>query len=262
VSAALIALKLLLVPTFLLALSLAGRRWGPSVAGWLAGLPAVGGPILFFLAYERGAQFAATAACAALAAVFPIICFCVAYAHAAQRLAWTLAYLCALLAWLAGAFAVAQTPAMPLAALAIALAALFVAPRLFPRAAVKVSNVVTGPEIACRMLAGAALTLGVTAAAGALGDVWSGLLGVYPLLATVLAGFSHARHGGGQAAALLRAMATGLYSFAAFCFVLALTIERAGIALAFAAATAAALGVQAATRTALLRLRGEMSRAR
>ena len=251
-----LALKLLLVPVFLLGLSLAGRRWGPAVAGWLAGLPAVGGPILFFLAYERGEQFAATAASAALAAVFAIMCFCVAYAHAAQRLAWPLAYPCALVAWIAGAFVLAQMPVRPFPALAIALLTLLVAPRLFPRAAVKVSNVVTGPEIACRMLAGAALTLGVTAMAGAVGDVWSGLLGVYPLLATVLAGFSHARHGGGQVAALLRAMATGLYSFAAFCFALALLVEPAGIAVAFTAATAAALGVQAATRTALVRLRG------
>ena len=257
-----LALKLLLVPLFLLGLSLAGRRWGPSVAGWLAGLPAVGGPILFFLAYERGVSFAATAACTALAAVFPIMCFCVAYAHAAQRRAWPLAYLCAFLAWLAGAFVMAQLPVTPWLALAIALVTLVSAPGFFPRAAVKLSNVVTGPEIACRMLAGAALTIGVTSAAGALGDVWSGLLGVYPLLVTVLGVFSHARHGGGQAAALLRAVATGLYSFAAFCLVLALLVERTGLAVSFGVATAAALAVQAGTMTVLQRLRGETSPAR
>jgi hypothetical protein len=243
----LLALKLLLVPAFLLALSLAGRRWGPSVAGWLAGLPAVGGPILFFLAWERGESFAAIAATAALAAVFPTICFCVAYAHAAQRLRWTGAYLCALAAWGAGSVVITQLPLSPLLALAIALATLVVAPRCFPRAAVKTSNVVTGPEIACRMLAGAALTLGVTAVAGAVGNVWSGVLAVYPLLATVLSTFSHARHGGGQAAALLRALATGLYSFTVFCFVFALLVERAGIAIGFTVAVGAALGVQAAT---------------
>jgi hypothetical protein len=250
----LLALKLLLVPAFLLALSLAGRRWGPSVAGWLAGLPAVGGPILFFLAYEHGASFAATAATAALAAVFPTICFCLAYAHAALRLPWPGAYLCALAAWGAGGWVVTRVPLAPLVALAIALATLVAAPRFFPRAAVKSSNLVTGPEIACRMLAGAALTVGVTAVAGAVGDVWSGVLAVYPLLATVLATFSHARHGGGQAAALLRALATGLYSFTTFCFVLALLVKPAGIAAAFVAATLAALGVQAATLMALKRV--------
>jgi chromate transport protein ChrA len=47
-------LKLLLIPGFLLLISLAGKRWGPSVAGWLSGLPVVVGPILFFLAIEQG----------------------------------------------------------------------------------------------------------------------------------------------------------------------------------------------------------------
>jgi hypothetical protein len=252
----LLALKLVLVPAFLLGLSLAGRRWGPSVAGWLAGLPAVGGPILFFLAWERGESFAAIAATAALAAVFPTLCFCVAYAHAAQRFPWFGAYPCALVAWGAGSLVITRLPLSALLALAIALVTLVVAPRCFPRAAVKTSNVVTGPEIACRMLAGAALTLGVTAVAGAVGDVWSGVLAVYPLLATVLSTFSHARHGGGQAAALLRALATGLYSFTAFCFVLALLVERAGIAIGFSVGVAAALAVQAATISTFAAARG------
>ncbi|RON08058.1 hypothetical protein BK659_17630 [Pseudomonas brassicacearum] len=47
-------LKLSLIPGFLLLISLAGKRWGPSVAGWLSGLPVVVGPILFFLAVEQG----------------------------------------------------------------------------------------------------------------------------------------------------------------------------------------------------------------
>ena len=49
-----LALKLLLVPCFLLLVSLAGRRWGAHVVGWLAGLPVVAGPILYFLALEQG----------------------------------------------------------------------------------------------------------------------------------------------------------------------------------------------------------------
>lgn len=78
-------LKLLLVPGFLLLLSLAGKRWGPSIAGWLAGLPVVAEPILFFLAVERGSAFASTAAISSLSAVFASVAFNVAYAHAAQR---------------------------------------------------------------------------------------------------------------------------------------------------------------------------------
>jgi hypothetical protein len=46
----LLALKLALVPGFLAALTMAGRVWGPSVAGWLAALPVVAGPIVLLLA--------------------------------------------------------------------------------------------------------------------------------------------------------------------------------------------------------------------
>ena len=57
----LLALKLTLVPAFLSALTVAGRVWGPSVAGWLAGLQVVSGPIVLLLALERGPAFAALA---------------------------------------------------------------------------------------------------------------------------------------------------------------------------------------------------------
>ncbi len=40
-----LALKLTLVPLFLLVVSMWGKWWGPSIAGWLAGLPVVAGPI-------------------------------------------------------------------------------------------------------------------------------------------------------------------------------------------------------------------------
>ena len=70
-----LALKLLLVPSFLLLVTLAGKRWGPSVAGWLAGLPVVAGPIMFVLAVEHGELFTAHAATAALSAVFASVTF-------------------------------------------------------------------------------------------------------------------------------------------------------------------------------------------
>src|SRR5262245_34140113 len=48
-----VALTLLLTPIFVGALSLAGRRWGPTVSGLLVALPIISGPVLVFVALEQ-----------------------------------------------------------------------------------------------------------------------------------------------------------------------------------------------------------------
>jgi hypothetical protein len=42
--------KLVATPLLIQPASLAGRRWGPAIGGWLVGLPLTSGPIAFFLA--------------------------------------------------------------------------------------------------------------------------------------------------------------------------------------------------------------------
>jgi hypothetical protein len=51
----LVVLKLVLVPALIVSASLAGRRWGPPMAGLVASFPLVAGPALLFLAIERRA---------------------------------------------------------------------------------------------------------------------------------------------------------------------------------------------------------------
>jgi len=68
-------LKLLLVPGLVAAVTLAVRRWGPAVGGWLAGLPVVAGPVLVFYAIEQGDAFAAQAAHATLAGLIATSAF-------------------------------------------------------------------------------------------------------------------------------------------------------------------------------------------
>ena len=70
---ALVALKITLVPLLIGAITLAGRRWGPSVAGWLSGLPVVAGPIMYFIAIENGAGFASNALVGMLLGVFAML---------------------------------------------------------------------------------------------------------------------------------------------------------------------------------------------
>jgi hypothetical protein len=59
---AILALKLVLTPLLVGLASLAGRRWGPEIGGWLLGAPFTSVPVAFFLALSPGQRFAATAA--------------------------------------------------------------------------------------------------------------------------------------------------------------------------------------------------------
>jgi hypothetical protein len=109
-------------------------------------------------------------------------------------------------------------------------------------------------ELLLRMVAGAAMVLAVTATAEALGPAWTGLFAAFPVMSTVLAVFSHRANGPGFAAALLRAMVGGFYSFIAFCLTVSLLLAHASVAVTFAAAVAAAVVVQGAAKAIMMRL--------
>lgn len=244
-------LKLLVIPGFLLLISLAGKRWGPSVAGWLSGLPVVVGPILFFLAIEQGEAFAAHSATAALSAMFAMIAFCVTYAQVAQRSDWPMALSVSLAVWAVSAVVLSSIPASLVFSTIAAASALLAAPYLFPSVQPVISG--TAPKsdrLLWRMIAGALLTLAVTLLASTVGERWSGLLAVFPVLGSVMAVFSQQTRGPAFTAALLRATATGMYSFAAFCLVLALALPAMGLS-AFVLGVAVSVAMLGVTRRLL-----------
>lgn len=244
-----LALKLCLVPSFLLLVSLAGNAFGPSVAGWLAGLPMVTGPILFVLALDHGREFTAGAASASASAVLGSIAFALVYAHAAARRPWPACAALGLLGWFAAVLFLSTLPENPWVSMLVALAALLVAPRLFPvTEPVTRTSRLSIPEMLLRMAAGVFLTFAVGIVARTLGSHWSGLLAVFPVVGMVLAVFSHRTGGAALAGATLRAMATGLYSFAAFCLALAFSLPQVPIPAAFGIAIGACFAVQVATR--------------
>ena len=250
----LLALKLLLVPTLLAVISVAGRRWGPGVAGWLAGFPSLTGPILLFLAIERGVEFAVPAAIFALSAVAAALVFGIAYAWACLRLHWFGAWMCALLFWLAAVAVLVRIPPTLAGSLAISLGLLVLAPRLFPKPRGPWGASAVPPyELALRMAAGAGMVLAVTAMAEALGPAWTGLLAVFPVFSSVLAVFSHRANGAGFVVAMLRAMTGGFYAFIAFCVAVALLLPTEGVAATFVFATALAVAVQGAAKAVMMR---------
>ena len=125
------------------------------------------------------------------------------------------------------------------------IGALLVAPAGFP-APVAVASPAPGGarDLPWRMLAGALLVLTVTFAATRLGPRLSGFFAMFPIMSTVLVGFSHKNTGRGFAVQLLRGMVTGYFAFAAFCVAIALLLREHSVLQAFAGATACALLVQ------------------
>lgn len=250
----LLGLKLTLVPALIAVVTLAGRRWGPSVAGWLSAFPVVSAPILLFIAIEQGDAFAAKAAAGTLSAVLAILVFAIGYAWTAARYGWGPSLLLGLAAY-AGAVVGLHlwAPVLFVAAPAV-LAALLLAPRLFPAAGVQTGAIAaTSNDIPWRMAAGAALVCLVTHFSSQLGPQLSGVLAMFPVMSSVLAVFSHRHSGAPFAIQLLRGSVLGYYAFAAFCLVLSLALPAVGRGAAFFMALVCAVLIQVGSRVYLKR---------
>lgn len=72
--------KLFLAPSFVVAASLVGRRFGPRTGGIVGGLPVVAGPILLVLALTHDRAFASGATRAALLGLLSLTAFVMAFA--------------------------------------------------------------------------------------------------------------------------------------------------------------------------------------
>jgi hypothetical protein len=92
---------------------------------------------------------------------------------------------------------------------------------------------------------GTTLVLVLTGLSGAFGPHLSGLLAPFLVITSVLAVFTHSHNGVAQLGILLRNFLVGFYGFAAFCFLLAVTLPALTTIAAFGLATVAALAVQA-----------------
>lgn len=237
--------------------TLAGRRWGPAVAGWLSAFPIVAGPILWFIAIEQGAAFAARAAVGTLSAVLAILAFSLSYAWAATRYPWPLSLP---LAYVGYAAAVVMLDLWnvdtPLVAGLVVLAGLWLAPRLYPvlLAAAKARSKPPN-DMLLRMGLGALLVVLVTHFAATLGPDLSGVFAMFPVMGTVLALFTHRSAGAAATIQLLRGMVLGFYAFGTFCVVLAWALSATGVGLAFLCALAAAAAIQWLSRLWLMRYR-------
>lgn len=244
-----LAATTLIAPLLVAATTLVARRHGPNAGGIVSAFPAIVGPVLLIDLLEHDARFTADAASGTLLGLVALALFAALYGRiAAARRPWPRALLAAWAgAGIVGALLAALTVPPLLAALAAAVA-LVAAARALPPTPPHDPAAATGQgSLPVRMLTAAALVVALSAAAGALGPTAGGVLSALPVLASVLAVFTHRDHGPHATVALLLGMLRGLAGYVAFCLLIALLIEPAGPAAAFSAATAAALAAQLAT---------------
>jgi hypothetical protein len=249
----LLLLKLFLAPLLVVASTLAGRKWGPGIAGILVGQPVVAGPILFITYLQHGRGFASAAATSSLLGVASLAVFALVFSRAARRFGWlaTLATGWAAVLAVDAALSVVHVTALP--AFVFTLAAIAVAMIVMPRANTerRGAQALSAPswDLPGRAVATGLLVLTVTTASSALGPHWTGLLAPFPIAISVVAAFVHAQHGHLETARTLMGALLGLVSLAAFCLSVAVLVRPIG-------GTAFLVGVAVAVAAQLLVLQG------
>jgi len=244
-----LVLELVVAPALVAAATLAARRFGQRIGGLVSAFPAIVGPVLLVAALDHGAAFAARAANGTLLGLVALAGFALVYGRVAPRAGWPASLAAAwavagVLGLAVGTFAAGRPAGLLAAAVSLVAAA-----RLLPRApdALPEEPAVPRWDLPLRMGLTALLAVSLTAAANRAGPVAGGMLAALPVLASILAVFTHARYGAAAVGELLRGMLGGMAGFVGFCALVAALAEPAGIAPAFVVATAAALAVQVAT---------------
>jgi hypothetical protein len=242
-------LRLALVPAAVWVASLAARRWGHAVSGYLGGLPLIGGPITFYLALDHGAHFAATSATLTLAAILGQGVYLLTFAHVARR--WWLALLSGWTSFAAVSIVIAQFAITPLIALSLAVAGLAMAALWLPRPKAAASPpLIPAAELWLRLVSAFVLAIVIVLSAEAFGPVVSGILLSVPVTGSIMPPFTLALYGRDALARLMRGFVVGLTGFTAFFFTLAALLERLGVSVAFVAAIAAGLAAVFTARRA------------
>jgi hypothetical protein len=240
-------LPLVVAPALVGAATLAARRWGERIGGLISAFPAIVGPVLLIDAHEHGTAFAAQAANGTLLGLVALSGFAIAYGRTALHAGWRTSLAVGWGAAAAIAALLGGVDAAPLAGLLAASLSLVVAYRSLPSGAEPLAPPrASSWDLPARMVLTALLVVVLAAAASRFGPILGGVLAALPVLASVLAVFTHEQQGARALTALLRGMLSGMAGFVAFCALVAVLVDAAGVAVTFTAAALAALAVQAA----------------
>ena len=224
-----LVLKLVLAPFIIGSASLAGRKWGHAVSGWIVGMPLTSRPVIFFVALSHNLTFAANAALDVISGGLSLVAYALTYTWLATRFRWYVA--------LTGGFLVfavsttfLQNVTLPLIPVFLAVSsAIVLGLRLMPDDVVEEGDARPGQwDIPSRILIGTSFILLLTGSASFIGPRLTGLLTTIPIYVTILAIFAHRHQGPAAAAHVLRGLLYGMFAFVGFFITLKILVVFAG----------------------------------
>jgi hypothetical protein len=248
----LILLKVAIAPAFVGLVSLMALRYGHRAAGWLVALPITTGTILVVLTLTEGAAFASSAAVGAVLGIVSTGVFCLGYARSAPRYPWPVCLAVAAAGFSASTLVLSRVPELLPVDLAGSVLALCVVLAVLPTPS-GAAKATPAPrwEIPLRMVTAAVIVLAITTAADRLGSQLSGLLSPVPVFTITLVIFTHSREGPAPVFVFLRGLQYGLFSFVAFCAVVAVLLVPYGVGISFTAGLGGLFGVYAVVRAVI-----------
>lgn len=202
-------MTLLLTPTAVLLVSLAGRRWGPIVGGRLAALPLTSGPLVLVVALVDGEGAVRTLSAGILAGIPTVVVFCLGYRVLAARHAWPVCLPVTVLATAlaAGLIGFVTPPAW----VSVGLVGVAVVITVLRRPSPHDYSTMRSPwELPLRMAITTGLVLGLSMVSRAMDPRLAGVFAAFPALACVLAAMAHRSGGAGAAIDLMRGLLVGL----------------------------------------------------
>ena len=243
-----LAFKLIMTPFFIGAVTLAGRKWGPTSSGLLMGLPLTSGPISVFLALQYGALFAARSASGNLAGQTSVCIFCLAYSLSARKLNWIASISLSLSIFFIFTFLWNQVNLSLLPSIALLGIVICLVLWIMPKGNTVIRTIsVPKWDLPSRMIIATVFVLALTTFANALGPRLSGLIAPFPVFGTIIAAFTHRQQGAEAAARLLRGVVFGSLAYAAFFLVVGSLLPRFPMVWIYALAAVAAICVSAGT---------------
>jgi hypothetical protein len=250
-------LKIALPPFLVAAMSLAARWWGPTVGGLLLGLPWMTGPVLFFLALDKGAEFAVGACTGIELGVVCIAAFMLAYGAVSIFARWPASLAAAAAAFGGSAWAIQDVALTLPAAAGAAVASLAVAYLLLPHPrGPAASAALPWWDIPARMLTAFALVAIIMLSADTLGPRLSGIVSTYPGMVTVIGAFTHHQWGRDAVRRMLRGLTLSMLVFVTFFLIVGIALPTVGLVPSFGLAAALVLAIDAVLLVSMRRRRG------